>query len=161
MADIVINVDFEKLAKGMEYAGKAFERGVEKGKREFADRLRLKLLEKLGEYGLGDSSFVSQIVMEDLGSGIRLTVASDHVLYVEFGTGIVGSEHPHKHGWEYDINNHGNDGWWYSKNGSYYWTKGQPARPFMYETWLWGTRSATQIIRKNIRNELKKVNGKL
>lgn len=58
--------------------------------------------------------------------------------YVEFGTGIVGSENPHPEtglaNWKYDINKHGEAGWHYFKEGEWHWTKGMPSRPFMYET---------------------------
>ena len=58
--------------------------------------------------------------------------------FVEFGTGIVGSENPHPDpsiaGWKYDVNVHGEKGWYYFKNGEWHWTKGLPSRPFMFET---------------------------
>ena len=58
--------------------------------------------------------------------------------FVEFGTGIVGKMKPHKNkgivGWEYDVNEHGESGWWYYRDGKRHWTKGMPSRPFMYET---------------------------
>lgn len=63
--------------------------------------------------------------------------------YVEFGTGIIGARSQHYdatiQGWEYDINHHGEDGWWYQRDdepGKWRWTKGMPSRPFMYETAL-------------------------
>ena len=71
-------------------------------------------------------------------------------MFVEFGTGIVGSTHPHPgnlFGWIYDVNGHGVGGWWYPTkandpnpnkkeyNGQLYaWTAGMPSRPFMYDT---------------------------
>ena len=75
-----------------------------------------------------------------------------YAVYVEFGTGIKGAGSPHPDtailGWKYDINQHGELGWWYptdnadpnpykytAKNGTTYaWTRGMPSRPFMYET---------------------------
>lgn len=75
-----------------------------------------------------------------------------YAVFVEFGTGVVGRGNPHPDvailGWSYDVNNHGELGWWYptdeadtnptkrkSKNGTLYaWTKGMPSRPFMYNT---------------------------
>lgn len=58
--------------------------------------------------------------------------------FVEFGTGIVGKMKPHKNkgivDWEYDVNEHGEAGWWYYRDGKRHWTKGMPSRPFMYET---------------------------
>lgn len=58
--------------------------------------------------------------------------------YVEFGTGVVGSKNPHPDTsiarWSYDVNNHGESGWVYYRNGQFYRTRGMPSRPFMYET---------------------------
>lgn len=58
--------------------------------------------------------------------------------FVEFGTGIVGSENPHPDtglvNWKYDTNGHGESGWFYFNKGEWHWTKGMPSRPFMYET---------------------------
>ena len=60
--------------------------------------------------------------------------------FVEFGSGIVGSEKQHPNsdivGWKYDINEHGESGWFYFKDDEWHWTKGMPSRPFMYETAL-------------------------
>lgn len=54
--------------------------------------------------------------------------------YKEYGTGIVGSMNPHvaealeSIGWKYDVNEHGERGWWYPKeDGTFGWTKGQKA----------------------------------
>lgn len=61
-----------------------------------------------------------------------------HSAYCEFGTGIRGKESQHPNpgiaGWKYDINEHGEEGWWYWKNGEWHWTAGMPSRPFMYNT---------------------------
>lgn len=58
--------------------------------------------------------------------------------FVEFGTGVVGSESPHPDtsisGWKYDVNEHGENGWFYFSDGEWNWTKGMPSRPFMFET---------------------------
>lgn len=78
-------------------------------------------------------------------------VNNQYAVYVEFGTGIVGATNPHPDvailGWRYDINGHGNLGWWYpadstdlnptnhqTSSGTWIaWTKGIPSRPFMYD----------------------------
>lgn len=62
-----------------------------------------------------------------------------YAVFVEFGTGVVGSGKPHPDisiaGWKYDVNGHGELGWWYpDKDGTLYWTQGMPSRPFMYNT---------------------------
>lgn len=75
--------------------------------------------------------------------------ASPHAFYVEYGTGIIGAENQHpepgRAAWQYDVNGHGDEGWWYpSENGWYVpkggngiklaWTRGMPSRPFMFNT---------------------------
>lgn len=62
-----------------------------------------------------------------------------YAFFVEFGTGYVGAtsaQHPwHSEvGWEHDVHDHGPEGWMYAKNGHWFRTRGQPARPFMYNT---------------------------
>jgi hypothetical protein len=61
-----------------------------------------------------------------------------YAAYVEFGTGVVGSQSPHPNpdGWQYDVNNHGDEGWVYydDDGGKFRWTKGFKSRPFMYNT---------------------------
>lgn len=61
-----------------------------------------------------------------------------YAAYVEFGTGVVGSQSPHPdpQGWQYDVNNHGEEGWVYYDDytGKFRWTKGFKSRPFMHNT---------------------------
>ena len=61
-----------------------------------------------------------------------------YAAYVEFGTGVVGSQSPHPNpdGWQYDVNQHGDAGWVYydEESGKFRWTKGFKSRPFMYNT---------------------------
>ena len=61
-----------------------------------------------------------------------------YAVYVEFGTGVVGNQspHPNPNGYQYDIHNHGEDGWVYYNDdiGEFRWTKGFKSRPFMYNT---------------------------
>lgn len=75
-----------------------------------------------------------------------------YAAFVEFGTGVKGSRNPHPDtailGWSYDVNGHGELGWWYPsgdgdtnptrrqmKDGTFIaWTKGMPSRPFMFNT---------------------------
>ena len=59
-------------------------------------------------------------------------------VFVEYGTGIKGSNSPHPtppEGWIYDVNEHGEEGWWYrGDDGELHWTQGMPSRPFMYDS---------------------------
>lgn len=63
-----------------------------------------------------------------------------HSIFCEFGTGTVGAGSPHPNtnivpGWQYDVNQHGEKGWYYyDRYGEKRWTKGMPSRPFMFDT---------------------------
>lgn len=78
------------------------------------------------------------------GTGVIFTNVP-YALYVEFGTGIVGEANAHDGDtdipWEYDVNDHGDSGWWYYASidgiAKFRWTKGMPARPYMYNTLRW------------------------
>ena len=97
-------------------------------------------LRELGAVYTGDlEASITGYFDEETGVGIIKT-DSPYAICVEFGTGIVGegSPHPAPEGWEYDINGHGEKGWWYfnERDQKWHWTKGIESRPFMYNTFL-------------------------
>lgn len=80
-----------------------------------------------------------------------------YAVFVEYGTGVVGAGSPYtgpfmpgsvtvknpyygepKTYSSYDQNHHGDNGWWYvsEHDGHKHWTKGQPSRPFFYNTYM-------------------------
>ncbi len=77
-------------------------------------------------------------------------VTSDHVAFVEFGTGVVGKQYSHTNGeylskasWGYATGQKifttkdGKIGWIYpTDSGEFRFTEGMKSRPFMYETAL-------------------------
>lgn len=78
---------------------------------------------------------LSQILAEDYTETSRIRLAENYAdgfdlaKAVEYGTGIVGassfaSAYAGQDGWDYDINGHGSNGWFYRSNGNIYWTKG-------------------------------------
>lgn len=84
----------------------------------------------------------------------RIIAGTDHAMFVEFGTGLVGASDPHPYnylGWEYDVNNHWTDGWVYQKNGKYYHTRGQRSNPFMYRTAKYLSENAERILIEGVR----------
>ena len=119
---------------------------------EFLEKCNL-LIEALTDYGVE----VAKIKVVELGAiftgellnsiegyysptynvGI-IKAGSYYAAYVEFGTGVVGkgSAHPKPQGWQYDVNDHGDEGWVYFDDytGKFRWTKGFKSRPFMYNT---------------------------
>lgn len=83
-----------------------------------------------------------------------IKVGAEYAIFVEFGTGIVGanSPHPSTENWNYDINNHGENGWWYydSKQDRFRWTKGQTASAFVYRTLEFMRKNAANILSVNV-----------
>ena len=75
-----------------------------------------------------------------------------YAAYVEFGTGVVGSQspHPNPQGWQYDLNNHGEKGWVYydEDGGKFRWTKGFKSRPFMHNTARDLEKNCERIVRE-------------
>ena len=127
-------------------------REVEKYKAELNAKVSM-LIEALTDYGVevakaqvrelgawytGElESSIEGYFSPSVGVGI-IKAGAPYAVYVEFGTGIVGKSQPHPSpdDWRYDINNHGDRGWWYFNDytGHPQWTKGMPSRPFMYNT---------------------------
>lgn len=95
---------------------------------------------KLGAFDTGVlEGSITGYFSPTLGTGFIKTNCY-YAVYVEFGTGARGKEGSHplsgELGYDYDINNHGEEGWFYynSETGKSGWTTGMPSRPFMYET---------------------------
>ena len=93
---------------------------------------------ELGAWYTGElESSIEGYFSPSVGVGI-IKAGAPYAVYVEFGTGVVGSGSPHPApaGWRYDVNAHGESGWWYynDRDGKMHWTKGMPSRPFMYNT---------------------------
>ena len=74
---------------------------------------------------------------------------SDHAIYVEIGTGMVGASSPYPGKLpvvyaqgkkfitlkeSFGMYPAGTYGWFYYKNGQFFFTEGMPSRPFMYNT---------------------------
>ncbi|MBO5922812.1 MAG: hypothetical protein J6Q48_10565 [Bacteroidaceae bacterium] len=84
---------------------------------------------------------------------------SKHACFVEFGTGQLGMEAPYPHplpeGLEWNYNTGktifeiapGEYGWFYPRDGKWYFTQGMPARPFMFET----SMELAQLVDKTVR----------
>lgn len=102
--------------------------------------------------------FISAVHATEQVKMSKVVAPTPYAEYVEYGTGIVGASrsHPEPDGWAYDVNEHGEAGWWYYDDtfgySSWHWTNGMPARPFMYQTRLYLEQQAPKITAKVFRN---------
>ena len=126
-----------------------------------ADIVRIKIV-NMGAYYSGELlSGVSAYYSPILNAGF-VKVTSDHVAFVEFGTGVKGQNNPHKNGeylskaaWSYAsgakifTTQDGRVGWIYpTDDGGFRFTEGMESRPFMYETALELQRDLQKITRE-------------
>ena len=157
MKKIVVDLNAENGVKKAIRSLKTYKKRVEtktkllvqKLTTEGAEIARIKTV-NLGAYYSGELlSGVDGYYSPSLNAGF-VRVTSDHVAFVEFGTGVVGKNSPHKNGeylskaaWQYAsgakifTTQDGRVGWIYpTDDGGFRFTEGMPSRPFMYETAL-------------------------
>lgn len=139
MADMKINAKFQmnlSLESVEEY-------------KEFLEKYASKLpqiaeniVNKVSDIGLDNNyNSTTKIPIVNTGNKVIGGIKTNDVgeTYAEFGTGMVGRESPHvadwiaKSGWKYDVNEHGEKGWVYYKDGQFHWTAGIPAKKKFYE----------------------------
>jgi hypothetical protein len=146
-----------------------YKKDIENKARLFVQRLtdygaeiaRIKIV-GLGAYYSGELlSGVDGYYSPTLNAGF-VRVTSDHVAFVEFGTGVKGQASPHKNGeylskaaWQYATGakifttKDGRVGWIYpTDDGGFRFTEGMQSRPFMYETALELQREFPRIARE-------------
>lgn len=167
--EIRINLNEKgSLGKGLRKL-RAYKRRVENNTRLLVQRLtdygadivRIKIV-NMGAYYSGELlSGVSGYYSSSLNAGL-IRVTSDHVAFVEFGTGVKGQNNPHKNGeylskasWDYAsgakifTTKDGRVGWIYpTDDGGFRFTEGMESRPFMYETALEIQRDLEKITRE-------------
>ena len=156
------------IAKGIRKV-QAYKKRVENNTRLLVQRLtdcgaeivQIKIV-GMGAYYSGELlSGVSGYYSPTLNAGF-VKVTSDHVAFVEFGTGVKGQNSPHKNGeylskaaWSYASGSKifttqdGRVGWIYpTDDGGFRFTEGMESRPFMYETALELQRDLQKIVQE-------------
>ena len=160
MKEIIVNLNEDKSNKKAVREQKRYKKEIESKTRLLLQRLtdegaeiaRVKIV-SLGAYYSGELlSGVDGYYSPTLNVGF-VRVTSDHVAFVEFGTGVVGQNSPHKNAeylskasWGYVTGGDkgkifttkdGRVGWMFPlPDGNYRFTEGMASRPFMYETAL-------------------------
>lgn len=134
-------------------------------------------------YGITGELYTN-VKVERIGEGFQVSTYAqsnwgfDYSMYVEFGTGLVGSQNPHpradmfnwtyttqhedrygnlQEGWIYPSNpNDVNKNKWIGSDGQLYaFTKGQKASPFMYDTWMYLSLHWKRVLQGHINRALK------
>ena len=157
MKKIVVDLNQDKSVQNAIRELRLYKKQVENRTRLLVQRLtnegaaiaRVKIV-NMGAYYSGELlSGVNGYYSPALNAGF-VQVTSDHVAFVEFGTGVKGQNSPHKNGeylakasWSYATGpkifttRDGRVGWIYpTDDGGFRFTEGMPSRPFMYETAL-------------------------
>lgn len=103
------------------------------------------------------TDLLNSIHVENASGNIFYIVAdSEHAIFVEIGTGIIGAQHPY-HGalpveyaqGKYIRDFNGKYGWFYcDRFGKWHFTEGMPSRPFMYNTTLELYKMVTKTAKK-------------
>ena len=128
---------------------RAYQTSLEDKTKLFCERLAEIGVEtaKATVYGL-DAVFTGELFQsihsEQKSSGATVIFSvvadSEHAIYVEMGTGMVGAESPYPgklpavyaQGQTIRQLSDGRYGWFYERDGQWYFTEGMPSRPFMY-----------------------------
>ena len=169
MKTITVNLNEDNSIKSAIGKLKRYRKKVETNAKLLVQRLtddgaeiaRIKIV-NLGAYYSGELlSGVDGYYSPSLNVGF-VRVTSDHVAFVEFGTGVVGQNNPHKNGeylskasWSYAsgtkifTTQDGRVGWIYpTDDGGFRFTEGMASRPFMYETALELQRNFQRIAKE-------------
>lgn len=92
---------------------------VDESARRLAERGREHLL-RLIPMSKVDGNVSGTVDVVRVGSSYSVNYDGEDVGYIEFGTGDLAKNSPYpdnevrlEAGWEYDINKHGHEGWWY------------------------------------------------
>ena len=156
MKTIIVRLDPKSVAKAIKELN-AYKKEIETKTKLLVKRLigegasiaRVKI-QSLGAVDKGDLLNGVGAYFDPLTNIGFVKVSSDHVAFVEFGTGVVGQQSPHRNGeylskasWGYATGQKifttrdGKVGWIYpTDDGVFRFTEGMQSRPFMYETAL-------------------------
>jgi hypothetical protein len=156
LKNIEIRLDPQSVANAIKEL-QAYKKEVEQKARLLVQRLtdygadiaRIKIVDMGAVYSGELLSGVDGYFSPLLNAGF-VKVTSDHVAFVEFGTGVVGQQSPHTNGeylskasWGYATGQKifttkdGKVGWIYpTDDGGFRFTEGMKSRPFMYQTAL-------------------------
>lgn len=146
--------DMPKFLRELKHKQSQIDNAVDGGLMDASRQIEAKLRSIISGYGVDLNAYINVI---NWYRGFEISVDGDLPLFVEYGTGIVGAWTPHPEDpWQYDVNNHGYDGWLYiGEDKRLHWTAGMPSRPFFYDLQRW-IRSYG-IVKRCINKRLRKI----
>lgn len=176
--DLEIVIDLSDIASGIrkinnleKYMDVAVARGLQRASDQVVRKLMFFMdLYKVPSLKSGIFTSVTPSSFTIMVSKIDSYSNENYAMFVEYGTGIVGESNPHPLPvYDYDSHNHGDDGWWYPTDEAYpnqptwidpsgqlrAWTKGMPARPFLFRTLEW--MKQYNPMKREINKELKRL----
>ena len=121
---------------------------------------KLLIMQNIFKYKVIDEGLLMDSIMTTIGKNEgRIWISAPHGVFVEYGTGVVGAgadgdpPHPNKPpDWIYDSTERGESGWvYYDERYGYAWTRGQPAKPFFWDSYLQLRNRAKTIAREELR----------
>ena len=143
MPIIKLKLNTESLNRALKEL-KAYQKKVEQAPQKLIEHLTEQGVEiakmNVQDMNAYDSGELYNSIHAESSGNVGYVIAdAAHAAFVCFGTGIEGANNPHPNiaiaGWKYDVNEHGELGWWYiGRDGRAHWTKGMPSRPYMYNT---------------------------
>ena len=143
MPAIKLKLNTESLNRALKEL-KAYQKKVEQAPQKLIEYLTKQGVEiakmNVQDMNAYDSGELYNSIHAESSVNVGYVIAdATHAAFVCFGTGIEGANSPHPNiaiaGWQYDVNEHGELGWWYiGRDGRAHWTKGMPSRPYMYNT---------------------------
>ena len=135
---------------------KRYKEGANNSIRVATEELYNKVIEKCHEAGIEHHTDAIHWEYDESTNAGRVWVDGNDdrgkvIIFNEIGTGVRGSNNPHPaFSWEYDVNHHGEQGWWYptdendpnpikrvDRNGQLRgWTKGLPSRRMFFDAFV-------------------------
>lgn len=113
---------------------------------------------ELAPYGSIKESIHMKVKSDEDGAVGKVYTNLHHAPFIEFGTGIVGSgTYPHK---VKGLNlSYRDTGWIYTPDDgeTFYYTEGQVAKPYMYPALKQGERYVKEILKEEVRVNLKAI----
>lgn len=110
-----------------------------------------------------DGNLPGRVIVEPRPDGWAVSYLGRDVAYIEFGTGYEGQNSPYPDyevlgtvGWMYDINNHGERGWFYrsKRDGTIRYSRGmRPEKP-VFDTFVEMQRQVRPIVERVLHEEL-------